>query len=615
MHALQHLFSQGQTCFANRQFKQAYKYFYQCTEIIPEVSAPWENMAVCLANQGLNLEEIEHQLCSMAPTTVHADIQQKLQTLAPLQKQKPAYLTLLQQLEVSKATQAFEAEWQCNQITENAAIQFLRALFIAHEHLAKKQGQMHLPKLLNQWKDLPAIQYCMDLTSKRVQTLIQKHSPATPLEPQEIELLETLGLVHYTYTNYGEAAMCFEVLLNLSTDPVQRTEYQTHLSTCYSLNAQYAKALHVDENNTTAWERHDPTNPRAFRAQALRMIRSAEQIHRHCLAYWPAHLVHYQDTEIVVAKIKHATVCGHDPMVFDSDFVYSGNRGTFRLARPNQDKEKNCTQGIVLFATNPNNHYHLLLEFCSKLLAMEHIQGDTPIIPSSIPVYIPTSNLRRVQEMVHLLGINRSILDFSVHENLHFEELYVIDVSHAGHFSTQPANLWDCYLPQAASIQRLIAHFKQHLPPSTQPNNLFIYAKRSGGARSFEDPDNLIEALLHSWATEHNLELIIFEGKEPLMEQIQLFQRCHTLFGIHGAGLTNILFTEHCHLVEIPIHGNCNTLFQEISEITGDHHILCSVTCEYQGSITVTPEVLQAITVALNQTHPPSGDTSGPFQS
>lgn len=615
MNALQNLFSQGQTCFANRQFKQAYQYFYQCTQIIPEISAPWENMAVCLANQGLNLEDIEHQLCSMAPTPVHADIQQKLKTLSPLQKQIPAYLTLLQQLEVSKATQAFEVEWQHNQITEDDAIQFLRALFIAHEHLAKKHGQMHLPKLLNQWKDLPAIQYCMDITSQRVQTLIQRHSPATALEPHEIELLETLGLVHYTYTNYAEAAMCFQVLLSLSTDPDQRTEYQTHLSTCYSLNAQYAKALQVDENNTTAWERHDPTNPRAFRAQALRMIRSAQQIHRHCLAYWPAHLVHHQDAEIVIARIEHATVCGHDPMVFDSDFVYAGNRGTFRLARPNQDKEVDCTQGIVLFATNPNNHYHLLIEFCSKLLAVEHLQYDAPIIPKDIPIYIPTSNLTRVQEMVNLLGIERTILDFSVHENLHFEELYVIDVSHAGHFSTQPANLWDCYLPQAASIQRLISQFKQNLEGSTGPKNLFIYAKRGGGARSFDDPDNLIEDHLHSWASQHNLELVIFEGNTPLLEQIQLFQRCHTLFGIHGAGLTNILFTDMCYVVEIPIHGNCNPLFQEISEITRDHHIVCSVTCEYQGSITVTSDILTSITAALNQTVAPSRDISEPFQA
>ena len=57
MQALQNLFSQGQTCFANRQFKQAYQYFYQCTQLIPSVAAPWENMAVCLANQGLTPEK------------------------------------------------------------------------------------------------------------------------------------------------------------------------------------------------------------------------------------------------------------------------------------------------------------------------------------------------------------------------------------------------------------------------------------------------------------------------------------------------------------------------------------------------------------------------------
>ena len=480
----------------------------------------------------------------------------------------------------------------------------LRGLFIAHEHLAKKQGQMHLPELLNQWKDLPCIQYCMDITSQRVQTLIQHHSPATLLEQSEIELLETLGLVHYTYTNYSEAAMCFQVLLGLSTDPVQKMEYQTHLSTCYSLNAEYDKALMVDENNTTAWERYAPTNPKAFRAQSLRMIRSAQQINRQCLAYWPAHVIHHRDAEICIAKLNQTMVCGHDPMVFDADFVYAGNRGTFRLARPNEEEQRNLEQGIVLFATNPNNHYHLLIEFCSKLLTVEHLRKNTPLIPKDIPVYIPTSNLPRVQEMVRLLGIDRPIFDFSVHENLHFEELYVVDVAHATS-STRPSNLWDCYLPQAASIQRLISQFKKDLPSSDQPKDLFIYAKRSGNARSFDDPDNLLEDYLRVWTKAHHLTLVIFEGKEPLLEQ-RLIQRCHTLFGIHGAGLTNILFTDECYIVEIPIHGNCNTLFQEISEITNDHHIVCSVTCEYQGSITVTSEVLTSIASALKQTVLPS---------
>ena len=122
----------------------------------------------------------------------------------------------------------------------------------------------------------------MDVTSARTQDLIQRHQQAnsTPLTSEEIELLETLGLVHYTYTNYENAVFIFKTLCALSPDLAKLDEYRKHLSTCYSLNAQYKEAIEMDEDNCTAWERFDSTNPKAFRAQALKNLRSTERIQR-----------------------------------------------------------------------------------------------------------------------------------------------------------------------------------------------------------------------------------------------------------------------------------------------------------------------------------------------
>ena len=163
-------------------------------------------------------------------------------------------------------------------------------------------------------------------------------------------------------------------------------------------------------------------------------------------------------------------------MIFDHDFVYAGNRGTFRFAPPNADTPHKETEGIVVFATNPNNYYHLLIEFSAKLLAADQfLSVDTP-------VYIPTSNRNLVERMLKLLGINRLIKTFSVYETLAFETLYVVDVNEPGHFSNSPANVWDCYLTHGTSLKTMAERFMQTISPSPNNKPTLVYSKRSGGA-------------------------------------------------------------------------------------------------------------------------------------
>jgi len=601
MHAIQTLFSQGQLLFAQRQFADAYQAFAQCTQIMPALDAAWENMAVCLANQGHSKNEITTQLLSIAPKETHTAILSKINTLViPERSKEPigqTFMTLLQQEKLQEAVDAFDTVWRQKGIDDDMAVQFLRGLFIAHEHTAKKQGQLYLPRLLNTWKDHPAIKHCMDVTSTRTQALILRHQTAeSKATLEEIELLETLGLVHYTYTNYEHAAFIFKTLCALSPDIQKLDEYRKHLSTCYSLNAQYKEALEMDEDNCTAWERFDATNPQAFRAQALKNHRSAERIQRTALSYWPAGYVHHQSNEVTIARLNDAFVCGHDPMVFDKDFVYAGNRGTFRFAPPSPEAPIKHDCGIVVFATNPNNYYHLLVEFSAKMLAADSL------LASNIPVYIPTDNLELVTTMLDLLSIKRSIQTFSVFDTLSFEQLYVVDVTRPGHFSDKRPNVWDCYLTHGDSLKRMARRFLTTVLPMDNQRTL-IYCKRSGGARSFIDPENTMEHMLQKWALENNLELVIFEGQHTLKEQIQLFQSCKVLFGIHGAGFTNLLFTpDDCTTVEIPIHGNCNTLFQELSALLKKTHLTCDVSCEYQGTLEVTDSVVTSLKNTLNRT-------------
>lgn len=591
MNTIQSLFAQGQRYFSNGQFDKAYDSFERCIQIMPSLSAAWENMAVCLANQGQSKRYIQQRLLSIAPKSVHTTVQQKINNLSIHTSSASSYFSLLQDLQLNDAIDVFEEQWMKNKISDDESIHFLRGLFIAHEHLAKKQGVLYLPRFLNRWKDLPVIQHCIMVASTRIQSLIMRHQHSSSTATDEdIEVLETLGLVHYTYTKYDQAALIFKTLCSLSSNLQKKNEYRQHLSTCYSLNAQYKEALEIDENNVTAWERFSPCHPKAFLAQARKMHTSAKRIDKICLPYWPVGLIHHQDKQIIIARLEKTSVCGHDPMVFDDDFVYAGNRGTFRFAVPNEHANTAKQRGIIVLSTNPNNHYHLLIEFCAKLLSAH------PYCPEDIPVYIPTSTLEKVQEMVSLLGIQRQVLSFSVHDNLVFEELYVVDVRFPGHFDVeQPANLWDCYISQGPSIVHMVHQLLQSISVQTEPR-ILLYAKRGSGARSFDDPENKIECFLREWSKSHDLELVIFEGNMSFSAQLALFSQCRILFGLHGAGFTNLIFTpKDCAMIEIPIHGNCNRLFQELSALMDRRHVVCDVSCEYQGSLKVTTQVLESI--------------------
>ena len=108
---------------------------------------------------------------------------------------------------------------------------------------------------------------------------------------------------------------------------------------------------------------------------------------------------------------------------------------------------------------------------------------------------------------------------------------------------------------------------------------------------------------MREWSKSHDLELVIFEGNMSFSAQLALFSQCRILFGLHGAGCTNLIFTpKDCAMIEIPIHGNCNPLFQELSALMQRQHLVCDVSCEYQGTLTVTQDTIDTIQKTLTMT-------------
>ena len=596
MNTLIEHFNIGELAYSSGKFKEAYQAFLTCSSLMPNIPQPWENMAVCLAAQGFSQDEIVKMVVNKSPKELHSHLKKHVSTLRIQSKQSGSSKEYMQDIintNFDTAIDKFKNLLDGGQISDLESISFLHALFTRHETLSKQQGRMRIESILNSWVDHPVINHCLEITTKSFQKVLSQNksnsTTTNPASTEDILTVEALGLIHYTYGNYELSCVAFQWLL-LNCPEEQKSEYQKHLATCYSLAGKYPEAIALDPSNTTAWERYKPQTHEAFLAQSLKMHTSSESIHRKCMPYWPEGFVQYRNEEITFVKLKNVSICGQDPMVYDDTFVYAGNRGNYRHAIP-QKENRTFGNGIVVFSTNSNNYYHLLIEFTAKVLAAKDI------LPKDIPIFVSSDSVERHQQMLDLLNIPIKVRSFGILEVIHCKTLYVLDVTHPGHASSLPANLWDCYITHKNSVRRLGIQLLQcsGITNFNTPKKL-IYAKRAEGVRSFNDPHNKIESLLLRFARQKDLEFVIFDGQYDFESQIQLFSEAKIVIGIHGAGLTNVLFTPpDCILFELPIYFKSNTLFLEIAEMMERRHIFSEIMCDYLGQIDITSEIIQSL--------------------
>lgn len=593
MHNIQKWFHAGETAYAQGDLDTSYQEFEKCTKTMPNLVEAWENLVMVLYAKTVSPTDIQNKLLHKAPKEIRARLQQKIDSLPVVPRLELQFLQLLADKQVDKAVENFAHIRKHNpkSIPDDLAILFLHHLFLTHEFLSKQQGRMRLEEMLNAWMGNPDIQYCVQVLTQTSNRLISLTNANPAYNATEADLLafETLGLVHYTYGEYGNASIAFQWLL-VKAPPQKQPEYRKHLAICYSLHGEYEKSLLLDPTNMVAWERCKPCDTKAFIAQSLKMHEMAKSIGKSLLPYWPAGMILEQSLDVTVAQLHDVLVCGQDPMIYDEHLVYVGNRGYYRHCAP-QPVGTNIQEAIVVFATNANNHYHLLIEFFAKLLMA------SDFLPRNIPILLATNDSSKHQYLLSSLELPFSIRKFGVTESVAVEKLWVVDTTRPGHASTQPKNVWDCYLSSPESVRNLRNRLWKSLGQSPQKQDKFLYVRRNHGVRSLVDPQNLLETEMANWATAAGLTLHCFDGTEDFPTQVRLFGEAKVILGIHGAGLTNAIFAHTSAIVwEMPILHQSNTLFLELSAMVGVRHIFSAVDCDYLGTITVTPPILETLT-------------------
>jgi len=194
----------------------------------------------------------------------------------------------------------------------------------------------------------------------------------------------------------------------------------------------------------------------------------------------------------------------------------------------------------VLHTTNSTNYYHWLLNIL-KLRGIEYYEQQTGkdvllILPEEVPSY--------VQEFLDLLGYSDSNYIRLDGETVAVENLVIPSFPE--------------WTPQA------IQWFQQRVKTSIkfdESDSCWIYISRQQASQrkvcNFEKVRGLLER--------YNIEICEFETMS-IEEQIKLVARSKGIIGPHGAGLTNMIWADNFHVIE---------LFNEY--VRGHYYILASV--------------------------------------
>ena len=106
-------------------------------------------------------------------------------------------------------------------------------------------------------------------------------------------------------------------------------------------------------------------------------------------------------------------------------------------------------------------------------------------------------------------------------------------------------------------------------------------ARKGRGARGIEDDEELVD-VLRELSRRHGLSFVNLTNPGGLEDQVRLFANAKVIFGIHGAGFTNLIYCpEDCVVVEVPDTNHAIKLFQELSEMVGLEYHALTPQCKY----------------------------------
>jgi len=197
--------------------------------------------------------------------------------------------------------------------------------------------------------------------------------------------------------------------------------------------------------------------------------------------------------------------------------------GGFMPARP---LSVICVDKLVtILQPYQENYYHFVAESLPRLIMARDILLKDP------SVRLLTRNQPFILQFLEKLGIAADRIETLHHDHVIFANtLYVPTPTKM--FSPPQENLLALYQHLAVDV------------PVQGPRNLVIYTSREGSWSRDVANERFVINAMRALLAKTDLELVVFDGSLGVEETIGLFRRAILVIGPHGAGMTNMLWTQ-----------------------------------------------------------------------
>jgi hypothetical protein len=283
--------------------------------------------------------------------------------------------------------------------------------------------------------------------------------------------------------------------------------------------------------------------------------------------------------ETFILRIPHGKVYSQDGIIIEKDNILKDliwqNDVSKKISLEYIDIQSlpNPTKIIGKVAVIAQNgqfcYYHWMTEVLGRLLLLEsqNITYDYLFAPLSAPY---------MQESLKLLGIdlNKVIEPYKKHTYIQADELIVPSLINQIYptpiLSSYPSpEIIDLLRKKLLPIIKSCKEHNQHIVSK----KIFI-SRKDAIVRKLTNEDELFEKLAI-----HGFERYCL-SKLSLLEQITLFNHADTIIALHGAGLTNLIFSNPGTKVIEIFQARADATYWYASQTLGLNHT-CIQTCEF----------------------------------
>mmetsp|Transcript_33006 Transcript_33006/g.45307 ORF Transcript_33006/g.45307 Transcript_33006/m.45307 type:complete len:624 (+) Transcript_33006:140-2011(+) len=273
---------------------------------------------------------------------------------------------------------------------------------------------------------------------------------------------------------------------------------------------------------------------------------------------------------------------------------------------------------VTLPLYNPRNYFHWAAESLPRLVTLLDIMEQKGV--TNFKILTPPV-ARFVEETVQLLGIDLSrIVAFEPGNEETWElegEVHFVDW-HYPLSSIYADDSWSFFYPPREALlntRKKLHSIVDALEEKEERENgkekkekeerkKVLYVSREfGSARKIENENVLIERLRKE-VESMGATLLVHNGKESFLEQINLFRSAHLVVGPHGAGLSNLMFcSPGVKLILFPMDPKADQTFEYMARALDiPVQLVSDVTSAYYQSYGVLSEKkFQSIFSALRQ--------------